>query len=147
MHAGEPNSIVELRALEANCAAAYFRSWQGMPTKWRGTSRRPIPDNWTSIEQRSSPFHLAGNRNAAHPVNAILSYAYAALESEIRIKPSRSGQRMDQTAAFGRLIYLPCPNVHHIGSSDGCVEANRSQSHSGRATPAIRLAASRWTRW
>ena len=25
---------------------------------------------------------LAGNRNAAHPVNAILNYAYAALESE-----------------------------------------------------------------
>src|ERR1700722_9147489 len=54
LDAGEPNSIVELRALEANCAAAYFRSWQGMPIKWRGTSRRPIPDNWNSIEQRSS---------------------------------------------------------------------------------------------
>src|SRR5271156_6379097 len=31
LDAGEPSSIVELRALEANCAAAYFRSWQGMP--------------------------------------------------------------------------------------------------------------------
>jgi CRISPR-associated protein Cas1 len=86
LDAGEPNSIVELRALEANCAAAYFRSWQGMPIKWRGTSRRPIPDNWNSLEQRSSPFHLAGNRNAAHPVNAILNYAYTVLESELRIK-------------------------------------------------------------
>jgi CRISPR-associated protein Cas1 len=76
LDAGEPNSIIELRALEANCAAAYFRSWQGMPIKWRGTSRRPIPDNWHSIEQRSSPFQLAGNRNAGHPVNAILNYAY-----------------------------------------------------------------------
>jgi CRISP-associated protein Cas1 len=80
-----PETIIELRALEANCAAAYFRSWQGMPIKWRGTSRRPIPDNWHSIEQRSSPFHSAGNRNAAHPVNAILNYAYTALESEARI--------------------------------------------------------------
>jgi hypothetical protein len=43
-----------------------------MPIKWRGTSRRPIPETWRLIEQRSSPFHLAGNRNAAHPVNAIL---------------------------------------------------------------------------
>jgi CRISPR-associated protein Cas1 len=85
LDACEPNSIVELRALEANCAAAYFRSWQGTPIKWRGTSRRPIPDNWTSVGQRSSPFHLAGNRNAAHPVNAILNYAYTALESELRI--------------------------------------------------------------
>jgi CRISP-associated protein Cas1 len=40
-----PEIISELRVLEANCAASYFRSWVGMPIKWRGTSRRPIPDN------------------------------------------------------------------------------------------------------
>jgi CRISPR/Cas system-associated endonuclease Cas1 len=40
---------------------------------------------------RSSPYHLAGNRNAAHPVNAILNYAYAALESEIRIEAISEG--------------------------------------------------------
>ena len=91
LDAGELNSIVELRALEANCAAAYFRSWHGMPIKWCGTSRRPIPDNWNSMEQRSSPFHLAGNRNAAHPVNAILNYAYTVLESELRIKAIADG--------------------------------------------------------
>jgi CRISPR associated protein Cas1 len=62
-----------------------------MPIKWRGTSRRPIPENWHFIGQRSSPYHLAGNRNAAHPVNAILNYAYAALESEIRIKAISDG--------------------------------------------------------
>jgi CRISPR-associated protein Cas1 len=80
-----------LRTIEANCAVAYFRSWVGMPVKWRGTSRRPIPDNWRSVGQRSSPYHLAGNRNAAHPVNAILNYAYATLESEIRIKTISEG--------------------------------------------------------
>jgi CRISP-associated protein Cas1 len=82
-----PETISELRALEAS----YFRSWVGMTIKWRGISRRPIPDNWRSIGQRSSPYHLAGNRNAAHPVNAILNYAYAALESEIRIKAISEG--------------------------------------------------------
>jgi CRISPR-associated protein Cas1 len=91
LDSGEPNSIVELRALEANCAAAYFRSWQGVPIKWRGTSRRPISDNWHSIQQRSSPFHLAGNRNAAHPVNAMLNYAYTVLESSLRIKAVADG--------------------------------------------------------
>jgi hypothetical protein len=55
--------------------ASYFRSWVGSPIKWRGTSRRPIPDNWHSIEQRSSPFHLAGNRNAAHPGDATLRFS------------------------------------------------------------------------
>jgi CRISP-associated protein Cas1 len=86
-----PETIFELRGLEANCAASYFRSWVGIPIKWRGTSRRPVPDNWQFIGQRSSPYHLAGNRNAAHPVNAILNYAYAALESEIRIKVISEG--------------------------------------------------------
>jgi CRISPR-associated endonuclease Cas1 len=86
-----PETIIELRALEANCAATYFRAWQGIPIKWRGTSRRPIPDNWHSIGPRSSPFHLAGNRNAAHPVNAILNYAYMALESELRINAIADG--------------------------------------------------------
>jgi hypothetical protein len=74
-----PEIISELRTLEANCAAAYFRSWVGMPINWRGTSRRPIPDSWRSVGARSSPYRLAGNRNAAHPVNAILNYAYADL--------------------------------------------------------------------
>jgi CRISPR-associated protein Cas1 len=86
-----PENTSKLRALEANCAASYFRSWVGMPIKWRGTSRRPIPNNWRSIGVRSSPYHLAGNRNAAHPINAILNYAYAALESAIRIKAISDG--------------------------------------------------------
>jgi CRISP-associated protein Cas1 len=98
-----PENISELRALEANCAASYFRSWVGTPMRWRGTSRRPIPDNWHSIGVRSSPYHLAGNRNAAHPVNAILNYAYAALESEIRIKAISDG-------------YDPTIGIMHDGS-------------------------------
>jgi CRISP-associated protein Cas1 len=98
-----PENISELRALEANCAASYFRSWVGMPIKWRGISRRPIPGNWHSIGVRSSPYHLAGNRNAAHPVNAILNYAYAALESEIRIKAISDG-------------YDPTIGIMHEGS-------------------------------
>jgi CRISPR/Cas system-associated endonuclease Cas1 len=48
-------------------------------------------------------YHLAGNRNAAHPVNAILNYAYAALESEIRIKAVSNG-------------YDPTIGIMHEGS-------------------------------
>jgi len=98
-----PEAIFELCALEANCAASYFRSLGGIPIKWRGTSRRPIPTNWHSIGQRSSPYHLAGNRNAAHPVNAMLNYAYATLESEIRIKAISDG-------------YDPTIGIMHEGS-------------------------------
>ena len=102
-----PENISELRALEANCAASYFRSWVGMPIKWRGISRRPIPDNWHFIGVRSSPYHLAGNRNAAHPLNAILNYAYAMLESEIRIRTISDG-------------YDPTIGIMHEGSDGSC---------------------------
>lgn len=34
---------------------------------------------------------MAGNRNAAHPVNAILNYAYTVLESEMRINAIADG--------------------------------------------------------
>jgi CRISP-associated protein Cas1 len=81
-----PQSVLEIMALEANCAAAYFRSWVGIPMQWRGTKRRPIPEAWRQIGSRSSPFQATGNHNAAHPVNAMLNYAYAVLESQIRIK-------------------------------------------------------------
>jgi CRISPR/Cas system-associated endonuclease Cas1 len=41
-----PQTINEVRGLEANCAAAYFRSSVGIPIKWRKGSRRPIPPDW-----------------------------------------------------------------------------------------------------
>jgi CRISPR-associated endonuclease Cas1 len=91
LDAKQPQSIIELRALEANAAAAYFRAWKGTPIKWRGISRRPIPDSWKEIGQRTSLFHRAGNRNASHPVNAILNYVYTVLQSEIQINAIAEG--------------------------------------------------------
>ena len=46
---------------------------------------------------------MAGNRNAAHPVNAVLNYADAALESEIRINAISEG-------------YDPMIGIMHEGS-------------------------------
>ena len=46
---------------------------------------------------------MAGNRNAAHPVNAILNYAYTVLESELRIKAISEG-------------YDPTIGIMHEGS-------------------------------
>jgi CRISPR/Cas system-associated endonuclease Cas1 len=81
-----PSDIVSLRALEAGCAAAYFRAWRAVPLKWIGTGRRPILASWKTIGPRTTLFLLAGNRHAAHPVNAMLNYAYAILESQVRIR-------------------------------------------------------------
>jgi CRISPR-associated endonuclease Cas1 len=86
-----PRDIVSLRSLEAGSAAAYFRAWRAVPLKWVATSRRPIPASWRTIGSRTSVYKLAGNRNAAHPVNAMLNYAYTVLESEVRIKAITDG--------------------------------------------------------
>jgi CRISPR-associated endonuclease Cas1 len=81
-----PGDIVSLRALEAGSAAGYFRAWRAVPLKWLGTGRKAVPYSWHTIGSRTSIYKTAGNRNAAHPVNAMLNYAYAALESQVRIK-------------------------------------------------------------
>jgi CRISPR-associated endonuclease Cas1 len=91
LDARQPKTITELRVLEANAAAAYFRAWKGIPIKWRGTSKRPIPENWKSIGQRTTIFQRAGNRNAHHPVNALLNYAYTVLQSELQIQAVADG--------------------------------------------------------
>jgi CRISPR-associated protein Cas1 len=86
-----PYDIVSLRALEAGSAAAYFRAWREIPLQWKGTNQHPIPESWRRIGSRTSLFKLAGNRNAAHPINAMLNYAYAILESQVRIRSIAEG--------------------------------------------------------
>ena len=86
-----PRDVVSLRALEAGGAAAYFRAWRAVPLKWTVMGRRPIPTSWQTVGPRTSLFQLAGNRNAAHPINAMLNYAYAVLESQVRIQVVSDG--------------------------------------------------------
>ncbi len=81
-----PQTMEGLRFLEAHSASAYFRAWRATPLIWRAASRHPIPDQWRTMGQRSSRLQLTGNRSAAHPANAILNYAYAILQSQVRIK-------------------------------------------------------------
>jgi CRISPR-associated endonuclease Cas1 len=99
-----PNDIVDLRIIEANSAAAYFRAWRDIPIKWRGLTRNPIADDWKTVGARTSEFALAGNRNASHPANAMLNYAYTVLESQQRL----------QTVAEG---YDPTIGIMHEGGN------------------------------
>ena len=91
LHEGKIDSIITLMALEANAAAAYFRAWKGIQLDWRGLNRRPIPDHWFEIGQRTSSYPYARNRNASHPVNAMLNYAYAVLQSQLQIEAIAQG--------------------------------------------------------
>lgn len=79
-----------LRGIEGGVGYAYFRAWNSVPIRWKGTSRRPIPEGWQRIGWRRS--HLSNrNRNAHHPVNAMLNYAYGILENDVRMHLVGSG--------------------------------------------------------
>lgn len=82
-----PTDIQLLRGIEGRASATYFSAWQGVPLQWRATVRHPIPDAWAVIGTRSAI--RAGNsknRRASHPVNAMLNYAYAILQSQLQIE-------------------------------------------------------------
>jgi CRISP-associated protein Cas1 len=97
LHEMPPQSIDELLLTEANAANAYFAAWQMMPLRWKGTGRKPIPPEWHHVVAR--PSMVSGrNRHASHPVNAVLNYAYAVLESQVRIATVAQG--LDPTIGY-----------------------------------------------
>jgi CRISPR-associated protein Cas1 len=82
-----PRTIDALLGIEGRAAFSYFGAWQSLPLRWRGTARHPIPEDWYRVGQRQSlnTRKKGRNRFASHPVNAILNYAYAVLESQVRM--------------------------------------------------------------
>ncbi len=80
-------SIDDLRMIEAVAAGAYFASWQGLQLEWRSRSRHPVPNAWLTINGRNSigSGRSLSNRNAKHPMNAVLNYAYGMLASQVQI--------------------------------------------------------------
>jgi CRISPR-associated endonuclease Cas1 len=81
-----PETGNELRLLEARSAVAYFRAWYATSLLWRASTRHPIPDQWRTVGPRFTRVYASGSRNASHPVNSILNYAYAVLQSQVQIK-------------------------------------------------------------
>jgi CRISPR-associated protein Cas1 len=88
---------VALLGVEGKCAQVYFDAWRGLPISWKGTSKKPIPEAWHVIGPRRSRLN-DGTRGASHPLQAILNYAYAVLESQIRIETGSVG--LDQSIGF-----------------------------------------------
>jgi CRISPR-associated endonuclease Cas1 len=87
-----PRSIDALLGIEGRAAFSYFSAWQTLPLKWKGLGHRPIPNDWHQIGPRTSGKNKVGhNRNATHPVNAILNYAYAVLENQVRMQIAADG--------------------------------------------------------
>jgi CRISPR-associated endonuclease Cas1 len=90
-------SKVALLGLEGKCAEVYFAAWRGIPLAWKGTGRKPIPEGWRTVGPRGTS---KGQRNrfSRHPVQSMLNYGYAVLESQVRIETARIG--LDAATGF-----------------------------------------------
>ncbi|GHF16567.1 CRISPR-associated protein Cas1 [Kordiimonas sediminis] len=88
-----PQDISKLLAYEGQVAQGYFFAWRALDIKWKAQGKYPIPDEWKRFFSRSSLAVLTtpSNRNATHPVNAMLNYAYTMLESSVRIEAIADG--------------------------------------------------------
>ena len=89
--------------LESQGASAYWSAWRGLPIMFPKNDLRRVPEHWRTFDTRKSP--LSGSqRLAANPVNAILNYVYALLESEARLAATALG--LDPGLGF---IHLDTP--------------------------------------
>lgn len=87
------SNVQEIRGIEGKSAAAYFAVWSEMQFQWRAESRYPIPDRWKKYHSRSSILTgpRARNWRAAHPINAMINYAYAVKVAQIQIQAVADG--------------------------------------------------------
>ncbi len=78
--------IEDCRQLEASAAALYFGTWarrQETSPVFVTRDRARVPAHWSAFEGRRSVLaSVASNRKAERPVNALLNYVFALLESE-----------------------------------------------------------------
>lgn len=75
------NDVNDLRLIEGRIANSY---WKYHTFTLR--SYKKFPPWWSEYNQRSSGIGTNGNRNATHPINAILNYAYAVIAGMIKRK-------------------------------------------------------------
>jgi CRISP-associated protein Cas1 len=80
-----PKTIDGFLGIEGRVASHYFRCWNSFPLKWKNAGKHTIPEDWRRIGSRKSAFKKKGsNKRAVHPVNAMLNYGYAILESQVK---------------------------------------------------------------
>lgn len=79
-----------VRRLESQGAAAYWAAWGGLPLCFPKNDLPRVPRHWRAFDTRKSV--LSGSqRLASNPINAILNYLYAILESEASLAASVLG--------------------------------------------------------
>ena len=78
------STIEQLRAIEAEAALAYWKTWAPIEVQFAQRDRARIPAHWSTFGRRGS-LVTGSPRKATNPANAILNYLYALAEAEARI--------------------------------------------------------------
>jgi CRISPR-associated endonuclease Cas1 len=77
-------TISAIRGLEARAALAYWHAWRDTQVSFPSVDLRRVPEHWRTFGTRISP--ISGSpRCAVNPLNAILNFLYALVESESRL--------------------------------------------------------------
>ncbi|HEY1708263.1 MAG TPA: CRISPR-associated endonuclease Cas1 [Rhizomicrobium sp.] len=85
-----PISIPALLGIEGDSARAYFSAWHGIPIRWKGVRKKPIPSDWTTLGSRMMTWRKRA-RLARHPFNAMLNYGYGILAHRLRSQTAAAG--------------------------------------------------------
>jgi CRISPR-associated endonuclease Cas1 len=80
----EVESVDAIRLVEALAAKAYWKAWRGVTITFPEKDMPRVPEHWRTFQSRISPLSPSP-RLAANPVNTILNYLYAVLETECRL--------------------------------------------------------------
>jgi CRISPR-associated endonuclease Cas1 len=80
----EAEMIDQVRAVEAQAAAAYWGCWSPLPIHFIARERDLFPEHWLDFGSRASVL-TSTPRAAANPINALLNYLYALLEGEATV--------------------------------------------------------------
>jgi CRISPR-associated endonuclease Cas1 len=79
-----------VRLIESQAAKAYWSAWRNLPITFPQKDLPRIPGHWLTFGTRISAV-TGSPRLATNPVNAILNYLYALLESEARLAAATLG--------------------------------------------------------
>src|ERR1700722_698705 len=67
-------SVAEIMIVESRAAASYWRTFRDAGLRERKNGN--LPRSWLRFAQRNKGAAFLGNQHAAHPINAMLNYAY-----------------------------------------------------------------------
>jgi CRISPR-associated endonuclease Cas1 len=83
-------TLERIRYLESKAGLAYWSAWRNITITFPTKDIRRVPEHWLTFGTRASLL-THSPRLAVNPVNAMLNYLYAVLESEARLAISAQG--------------------------------------------------------